>query len=482
MVAVLCGCATLTPRLEAIDANKPGYRLGRPQLGQPKDPRDRLFVIVTLSGGGTRAAAFAYGALEAMRDTSVVIDGENVALLDEVDVISSVSGGSFAAAYYAAFGQEKFFTHFRAEVLNRKIERAIALRILAPWNWLRLLSPRVSRSDLAAEYYDRAIFKQVKYRHLPERPLILLNATDLEAGAPFSFDQATFDALCADLSEFPVARAVTASSAFPVAFPPLTLQNWRARYACGYQTPLSVSNALESGPQENVHDYERAKETQSFGRQDRRYLHLSDGGIGDNLGLRALVAGLTSANSPLPIQARLNAKQIDRLVLISVDAKPGVSFKHGTKASPPGFLSVLSRASSAPMANYSTDSIEWMRSHISVDSNQFDDALERRRACDERGGDLDLCYRAFRADVEHFPHCFDFFGVHIQFEQAPAAVRDKLQGVGTRLQLPHRVVQLLIDESRRQVLESEEIENLKHALRNPDQSRCARAPREAPPR
>lgn len=57
-------------------------------------------VVLAFSGGGTRAAALAYGVLEALRDTRITLDGESQRLLDEVDLISSVSGGSFTAAYF----------------------------------------------------------------------------------------------------------------------------------------------------------------------------------------------------------------------------------------------------------------------------------------------------------------------------------------------------------------------------------------------
>ena len=66
---------------------------------------------MTFSGGGTRAAALAYGVLEALRDTTLEWRGRKVSLLDEVDVISSISGGSFPAAYYALRG-EKIFDEF----------------------------------------------------------------------------------------------------------------------------------------------------------------------------------------------------------------------------------------------------------------------------------------------------------------------------------------------------------------------------------
>lgn len=64
--------------------------------------------MLAFSGGGTRAEALAYGVLEELRDTEVLIDGKPRRLLDEIDLISSVSGGSFTSAYYGLHGDRIF--------------------------------------------------------------------------------------------------------------------------------------------------------------------------------------------------------------------------------------------------------------------------------------------------------------------------------------------------------------------------------------
>src|SRR5690349_18524813 len=115
---LLGGCAhwPATPRLE--QAGAPGYRIGEAiRPGQSDD----LLVVLAISGGGTRAAALGYGVLEELRRTEVTVNGVKRRLLDEVDVISAVSGGTFPAAYYALRG-EKTFEEFEAKVLSRNFE------------------------------------------------------------------------------------------------------------------------------------------------------------------------------------------------------------------------------------------------------------------------------------------------------------------------------------------------------------------------
>ena len=93
-VLAVAGCASrpINEPITQVDP-KSGYR---PYLLIPKrqnnDPHT-LFVLA-FSGGGTRAAAFSYGVLEELRRTEIVVDGQRRRLIDEVDLITGVSGGA----------------------------------------------------------------------------------------------------------------------------------------------------------------------------------------------------------------------------------------------------------------------------------------------------------------------------------------------------------------------------------------------------
>ena len=128
---------------------------------------EKVFVVLSFSGGGTRAASMSYGILEALQAitlpvTSTAQEQEKASsqrtLLDEVNVIMSVSGGSFTAAYYGLHGKN-IFKDFRKEFLLRDVQGALIWRLMNPFNWPRLFSARFDRSDLAQEYYDEVLFK-----------------------------------------------------------------------------------------------------------------------------------------------------------------------------------------------------------------------------------------------------------------------------------------------------------------------------------
>src|SRR4030095_11688417 len=213
----------------ATQALDKGYRLQRVKA-DPDNPGDVL-VILTLSGGGTRAGALAYGTMEALRGVKMRIGGRSRRLLDEVDVINAVSGGSIVAAYYAVH-REGLFRDFESRFLKRDVERQIRAEVFA--NLPRLAQPRFSRGELLAAYFDRELFDVAPYSDLASgnmRPYVVINASALATGARFPFTQGQFDLLCSDLGSVSIGRAVAASAALPPYFSAITLSNYAG--TCG---------------------------------------------------------------------------------------------------------------------------------------------------------------------------------------------------------------------------------------------------------
>jgi NTE family protein len=157
LAAVLlgAGCAhyPTTARLERYDPQN-GYRFRNlTNTGNS----DSLQIFLAFSGGGTRAAALSYGVLEELARTQIVWEGQHRRLLDEMDYISAVSGGSFTAAYYALYG-DGIFDDFENKFLNQNIQRQLMWRMCSPVNWGRMASPYFNRSDMVAEFYDQHLF------------------------------------------------------------------------------------------------------------------------------------------------------------------------------------------------------------------------------------------------------------------------------------------------------------------------------------
>ncbi len=244
-VALLAsGCAHY-PGDAKLDRYDAGYGYRFTNLSSA-DNSDSLLVVVTFSGGGTRAAAFAYGVLEQLAKTGINWESQSKRLLDEVDIISSVSGGSYTAAYYA-LNRDRVFEDFESAFLKRNVQGELTRKILTPYNLARAAGPTFGRIDLVVEYLDDELFRGATYGDLVKagrRPFILINASDMSLGTRFEFTQDQFDLLCSDLSQFPLARAVAASNAVPVLFSPLTVWNYGGH--CGYMEPEGAERARES--------------------------------------------------------------------------------------------------------------------------------------------------------------------------------------------------------------------------------------------
>ena len=154
------------------------------------DRSTELLVLVAFSGGGTRAASFSYGVLKALAATEITTENGPRSLLHEIDVISSVSGGSFTSAYYGLRG-DRIFEDFEDRFLRKNVEGALIGQVFNPINWVRLLSSSYGKSDLAAKYYDKILFDKATFADLnrPGAPLVVINSTDLATGVRFPFDQ-----------------------------------------------------------------------------------------------------------------------------------------------------------------------------------------------------------------------------------------------------------------------------------------------------
>lgn len=355
---LLTGCASyvLNQPLSSYDDNG-GYRFPN-ETEDRSGNTDSLFVCLTFSGGGTRAAAFAYGVLKKLRETSIRWEGQNKNLLAEVDCISGISGGSFTAAYYGLFGN-RIFEDYRDRFLDRDVENELFWLAINPLSWPRLLSPKFNRIDLASELYDETIFGNKTFADLKsreKRPFIILNATDLASGERFEFTQEQFDLIGSDLSKLPVARAVAASSAFPFLLSPITLKNYPQ--VSNYATPSEISNSLQDFDDNRRKWHWAMRKMDYLNKTEHPYIHLMDGGLSDNIGLRAIenVYRRTSGF----IRQRLN-KDIKKLLIITVNSKSGDHDTISKTGVPPDLAEVGYKTATIALDNYSFETIEAMR-------------------------------------------------------------------------------------------------------------------------
>lgn len=351
---LLSGCASSALiRNEAITEPKPILREQRSTDISGQRSNDVLFMLA-FSGGGTRAAALSYGVLEELKETSYVLDGRKVRLLDEVDSISSVSGGSFTAAYYGLYG-DRIFEDYEEEFLRRNVQRTLINGLLNPINWIKMITTRFNRTEMAIDYYDRQIFKQATFSDIETQdgPDIFINATDLGIGQRFSFDQKYFNLICSDLSSFSVARAVAASSAVPVAFTPVTLENYPG---CKLKEEQWQDYNAAPGTTDNLRVQVLSKGIESyFDKENRRFIHLVDGGVTDNLGIRPLYDDIEYAGGALQAAKRLG--HMPRfIIVILINAETSSIRPMDRENKTPSAATVVEAMSGAQINRYNLES------------------------------------------------------------------------------------------------------------------------------
>lgn len=250
-------------------------------VAPPSGPcHDENFVALSISGGGSRAAIFS---------AAVMFELERYGLLDDVDLLSCVSGGCLTAGYYTLScsdrtnastcppttnGAQRYL--WQENEIYPLLERRLLLRWFGNWFWpdniLKFWFTHFDRTDIMAEtlsnnLYDRSILdnNQFRFRDLnPARPNLAINATrvvaDIDGHYHFAFTPETFAQARSDLDRYPIANAVMASAAFPGAFNYVTLRDFRAG----------------------------------------NYIHLLDGGAYDNLGLTAIRTAMESKDNRGP--------------------------------------------------------------------------------------------------------------------------------------------------------------------------------------
>jgi len=274
-------------------ATKASFKIDRDRGVARDKGLEKTLVILALSGGGSRAA---YWSSEIMLDLEKVFkdsNTDNLNLLKEVDVISSVSGGSLPAAYYVISKDKLDTTKVQSDrdwdtkTVRDLMSNDYIIRWFYNWFWpsniVQYWFTGYDRSDIMAQTFADNLFDvsitgwDLKFKDInPERPNLILNATNGTGdnfGESFTFtDEVFHKELKSQLSEYDIAWAVMATASFPAVFNYMTLEDFNAT-------------------------------------NGEKYVHVFDGGNTDNLGLK-------SAEKVI----RKNLDKYNKFVVILIDA------------------------------------------------------------------------------------------------------------------------------------------------------------------
>ncbi len=368
LIAILsllaAGCAGMhienTP-LPAGDSN-PERR-----TADPAGP-DRPVILMTFSGGGSRAAALAEAVLREMSQTRYIASDGPHALTEDVKLISSVSGGSVTAAW---FGLHQGPGHWdgdldglREDFLAKDNMAALELDAVNPITWFGLVTGRITRIGALEALFNERLYHNLTLATLnqPGRPFIILNATDMAGGETFAMVPRRFDDICAKYDALPVASAVAASEAFPILLTPVGFEDYsdgcRGRLRSGEWIKIDLSQPPYPPnpytPYLNLGEYKDARYSNDlrhglnpFRRID--YLYFLDGGLADNLGVKSLRSALISTHDDARILRAINAGRIQKLVVVVVNARSDPPNKLYQQMRQPGLVQQIQAVTSVPV-------------------------------------------------------------------------------------------------------------------------------------
>ncbi|MFI2810836.1 patatin-like phospholipase family protein [Microbulbifer sp. JSM ZJ756] len=433
---VLAGCASNEPVLPGYQNQPTTDPLNCDSYSLTRDAQVRrdgdFSLVLTFSGGGHRAAALAYGVMLGLKEVSLTTSqGEQESVLDEVDMISSVSGGSFPAAYYGLY-RDRIFSDFEDDFLRADVSRSLVKRLLDP----NALFGDRRRTDHIVSYFEETLFRNKTFGDLKQAggPLIVINATDLGRGVRFSFLQEYFDLLCSDIDSYPISRAVTASAAVPLVFNPVVVRNF------GNCRPTCQSMELLQQAQydhDSMQVRELARDLESYeDAQQRPFIHLIDGGITDNLGLMAIYEMVEITGGATEFLRRLDATAMPHYAVISVDASTNAPTVIEQSTQPPTVKDTINAVTEVQLHRYNAATIDLMG-----------DRLERWT------GEL--------ADqgIDVTPHF-----VRIRFSDLPEAERRYFDSIPTGLSLTDIQVTTLINTGRSLLFNNPDFQRLAQAV------------------
>ena len=321
------------------------------------DTSDDNLLIVTMSGGGKRASAFAQGMLDAL----AAIPHEGGTLLDEVDIVSSVSGGSVTAGNLVANGPDSFAAYKDRFLYIDQMPDVLRQELTDPPIFYSLLVDN-DRIEPIVDMLERTVIPPgMTYGDIPkDSPYWFANATDIQVLQTFPFTQYQFDIICSDLLEFPIARAMAASAGVPVATSSVVVQNHapcpaqrrshgKLHRDIDYLYKLVSADGLFSGGASyRLERFSIALEKMEACKEDQEYcprpdfIHLFDGGVTDNLGLSEPLWFLTDANegwNPIPRWA--SSRRLKQVNMVTANAASAADSAIGDNEETPAIVPTL---------------------------------------------------------------------------------------------------------------------------------------------
>jgi hypothetical protein len=312
----------------------------------PAPERD-LVVGVALSGGGSRAALFGASGLEALAQIRAPGGGS---LMDQVSYLSSVSGGSVAASYFATKKPSKgtaalgpdgaltddyktFFADYK-NIVSQDFESALLWRQIGSFRWI--LNPALAAQSLAELFAERllgpATFGDLSAREARgDSPRLIVNTTLYNNGRRFAMTTLPPETFRYDF--FQDLHQSLAKRGKSAEYPPILVRRWESVLPltpldlkidpCAIKLAAAVTGSASFPPVVGPITF-------SVG-DGEQYWHTGDGGLYENSGTESLLIAFLK---------QLQAKKARRALIIAFDSSYpfSVGYRKLTKRAEPWTL------------------------------------------------------------------------------------------------------------------------------------------------
>lgn len=325
------------------------------------DAPDRPVILMTFSGGGSRAAALAAAVLKDMAATTYAVASGSHTLTSDIKLISSVSGGSVTAAWFGlnrdAQHPDGNISKLREQFLSQDNMADLEWTAADPVTWLKLAFTPYTRIEAVEDLFDRTLFANATMGDInqPGRPIVLMNTTDIGGGEAFALSPARMDDICSDFGALKVSTAVAASAAFPILLSPVSFLDYSSGCAGHLRSgewarhDLSNPNTVHL----NLERYRDARYTNDLRHGENPFriidhLYFLDGGLADNIGIKSLRSAIMEPYDA-GLLAAINDGKIKKLVVVVVNARsdpPNALYQQTTT---PGLVDAISAVTSIPL-------------------------------------------------------------------------------------------------------------------------------------
>ncbi|MFE0018313.1 patatin-like phospholipase family protein [Mesorhizobium sp. NPDC059054] len=378
---------------------------------------DDTAIVLTFSGGGARSAAFGYGVLSSLARTPSASRGRSLA--DDVVVVGGVSGGAMLAAYFALHGPTGL-PDFQRDFLASNAEASLHTSF-GPANLLRGYRGGVNDRNDLPPWLDANLYHGATLGMLdrPGRPRLVIHATDLYNRTPFIFDRASFAAICSNFNDYPLAYAVAASTAVPVAFAPISLRNYRSNCPPDAAAGIAMATKPTVKPVSLVEEQYQQSLDRYGHVGNLNFLKLYDGGLVDNIGSQTLLH-LMNREAPEPLPAE-NARRIRHLLFVVVDASTRIGGSLSETTDSPYAMDTLVAATDAVINIPGFQSFDELRRRLPSWAQKVVAWRCREAAARASCRDLDVSIiRVALSDVEDPVTAHRILGLHNTLTLKPA--------------------------------------------------------------